>query len=292
MGRPPDFGGFSDVDATGGAPDYAGYLDSVRDVGAVAEWKERSFALLELHPGAMVLDVGCGTGDDVRALAARVAPGGRAIGVDASAAMVAEARRRGEGAGVEFRVSDAVRLELPDASVDAARCERTLQHLDRPAGAVAELARVVRSGGRVVVAEPDWETLVVDPGDAATGREVARAAAGRVRSGRVGRRLRGMLVDAGLAEVEVTARVLIVLGLAQAHMLFDIDGALDEAVAAGRVTSAAASAWREVGARADGRGRHLAAMTAFMAWGRVADGGRGPTRRSTLAPHGATGQQG
>jgi SAM-dependent methyltransferase len=269
VGRPPQFGGFSDVDATGDAPDYADYLDAVRGLDAVAEWKERSFALLEPRPGAVLLDVGCGAGNDVRALAARVAPGGRAIGVDASEAMIEEARRRGGGPAVEFRVADVANLGLADASVDAARCERVLQHVDRPEDAVAEMARVVRTGGRVVAAEPDWGTLVVDPGDADTGREVARAAAERVRSGTVGRRLRGMLIDAGLVEVDVTARVLVVTGAASAAMLFDIGGALEHALASGRVTAAAADAWREEAARAESAGRHLAAMTAFMAWGRV-----------------------
>ncbi len=269
MAQPPEFGGFSDVDATGDHPGYAGYLDAVRGVGAVAEWKERSFVLLEPRPGAVVLDVGCGTGEDVRALAARVAPGGRAIGIDASAAMIEEARRRDDGTG-EFRVGDATRLDLPDAAVDGARAERTLQHLVRPGDAVAEMARVVRPGGRVVVAEPDWETLVVDPGDPATGRQVARAAAGRVRSGTVGRRLRGMLMAAGLTEVDVVARVLLVTDGPRAELLFDLGGALEGAVAAGAVDRPAAAAWRQEVARAAAEGRQLAAMTAFMAWGRVA----------------------
>ena len=269
MGRPPEFGGFSDVDATGEPGGYAGYLDAVRDVGAVAEWKERSFALLEPRPGAVLLDVGCGTGDDARALAARVAPGGRVIGIDASAEMIGEARRRGPAAGLDLRVGDAARLDLPDGVVDGARAERTLQHLDRPEAAVAELARVVRPGGRVVLAEPDWGTLVVDPGDPALGRALARSAAERVRSGTVGRRLRGLLVAAGLAEVEVAARVLLVADAARARLLFDLDGALEHAVAAGRVERAVADSWRADVDRAAGEGCHLAAMTAFMAWGRL-----------------------
>lgn len=269
MERPPQFGGFADVDASGAPEGYAGYLDAVRDIGAVAEWKERSFGLLEPRPGAVLLDVGCGTGDDVRALAARVAPGGRVIGVDASAAMVDEARRRGAGPGVAFTVADAARLGLSDDAVDAARAERTLQHLERPADAVAEMARVVRPGGRVVVAEPDWETLVVDPGDPETMRAVARAAAGRVRSGTVGRRLRGLLRAAGLVEIDVSARVLLVPDAARAQLLFDIDGALERAVEVGQLDPAAAADWRDERAIAAARGDHLAAMTAFMAWGRV-----------------------
>lgn len=269
MGRPPEFGGFADVDGSGAAEGYAGYLDAVRDVGAVAEWKERSFALLEPSPGAVLLDVGCGTGDDARALAGRVAPGGRVIGVDASAAMVEEARRRGEGPGVEFLVADAARLGLPDDAVDGARAERTLQHMERPEGAVAEMARVVRPGGRVVIAEPDWETLVADPGDAATMRAVARAAAGRVRSGAVGRRLRGLLGAAGLVDAGVVARVLVVPDAARAQLLFDIDGALERAVDAGWVRAAAAAEWRDAWSERAAAEGCLAAMTAFMAWARV-----------------------
>lgn len=268
MGGPPEFGGFSDVDATGEPGGYAGYLDAVRDVGAVTEWKERSFALLEPRPGAVLLDVGCGTGDDVRALAARVAPGGRVIGIDASAAMIDEARRRGAPGAGDFRVGDATRLDLPDDAADGARAERTLQHLDSPEAAVTEMVRVVRPGGRVVLAEPDWATLVVDPCDPALGWELARAASERVRSGTVGRRLRGMLVAAGLADVEVAARVLLVPDAARARLLFDLDGALERAVAAGRVARGDADSWRSDVDRAAEEGRHLAAMTAFMAWGR------------------------
>lgn len=269
MARPPEFGGFSDVDASGAAEEYARYLDAARGLGAVAEWKERSFALLEPRAGDVLLDVGCGTGDDARALAERVAPGGRVIGVDASAAMVEEARRRGAGAGAEFRVADAARLGLADASVDGARCERTLQHLARPAEAVAEMARVVRPGGRVVAAEPDWATLVADPGDPDVCREVARAAVARVRSGTVGRALRGLLLAAGLQGVGVVARTLVVTGADSAELVFGLAGALDAAVAAGRVSPAEAERWR-----ADGAGDRLAAMTAFMAWGTVTERGR------------------
>ena len=270
MRRPPDFGGFSDVDDTGAPADYAAYLDRVRDVSPVGEWKERSFALLEPAPGAVLLDVGCGTGEDVVALAQRVAPGGRAIGVDASAAMIDEAMRRAAGAAspVDLHVCDARRLDLPDASVDGCRTERTLQHLERPQEGVAEMARVLRPGGRIVLAEPDWGTLVVDPGDPAIGRDVAAVAAERVRSGTVGRRLKRLLVEAGLTEVGVIARTLVVTDLTQALLLFDLDGALTRAVELGRVNPARAAGWRADLVRADAEGRHLTAMTAFMAWGR------------------------
>lgn len=268
MGTPPGFGGFSGVDATGEPARYADYLAQVRDMEAVREWKGRSVELLEPRPGMVLLDAGCGTGEDVAALAARVAPDGRAIGVDASRAMVEEARRRAHGRLCEFLLGDLARLPLPDASVDGARCERVLQHLDDPARAAHELARVVRPGRRVVLAEPDWGTLVIEGGDPVLAGEVALAAARTVRSPAVGRALRRLLVEAGLADVGVAARTLVLTDRDAAEQLLGLEHARGRAVADGRVGEAAAEHWRAGFAAAAERGVALAAMTAFMAWGR------------------------
>jgi SAM-dependent methyltransferase len=270
--RPPDFAGFAEIDRSGAPDDYAAYLDGVREVAAVAEWKQRSFALLRPRAGAELLDVGCGTGEDAIALAALVAPGGRVVGIDASAAMIDEARRRAAGAAPapDLRVGDAQRLDLADASFDGARAERTLQHLERPGDAVAEMARVTRPGGWVVAAEPDWGTLVVDAPDSQAGREVAGAAAARLRSGGVGRTLRRLFLDAGLAEVELVARTLLVTDRARSEMLFDLSGAAARAVGEGRLDEGRASAWLAGVDRVAADGRLLVAMTAFMACGRRA----------------------
>ncbi|HSJ73520.1 MAG TPA: methyltransferase domain-containing protein, partial [Miltoncostaeaceae bacterium] len=248
MAGPPEFTGFSDVDRTGRAGVYADYLDRVRGLEAVAEWKERSFVALAPRPGAVLLDVGCGTGEDARALAQRVAPGGRAIGVDASEAMVAEARRRAAEAGergVEFLRSDVRSLALPDGAVDGCRAERVLQHVEDPAGAIAEMARVVRPGGSVVAAEPDWGTLVIASRDPEAAAEVAAAACRRLRSGLVGRALRRLFAEAGLAEVAVAGRTLVVTDRARADMLIDLEGAVRRAVDDGRLSARRAASWLE-----------------------------------------------
>ncbi len=269
--RPPAFGGFSDVNATGASGEYASLLDAIRAQPAVREWKERTFAALEPRPGAVLLDLGCGTGEDVLALAARVAPGGRAIGVNASAAMVAEARRRAAGAGaaVEFIHAQANALTLPDGAADGARVERVLQHLDDPGGAVAELARVVRPGGHVVAAEPDWGTFVIDSHDPAVAALVAAAAARLFRSPDVGRTLRRRFLEAGLERVEVTTRALVISDRAASDMIFDVPGAVRRAVEDGDIDPEQAAAWLDATARAGEAGRGLASLTAFMAVGQV-----------------------
>jgi ubiquinone/menaquinone biosynthesis C-methylase UbiE len=76
--------GFTEVDRTGEAPSYARHLDYMSAKEPVQDSKRRSFDALELVAGNTVLDVGCGTGDDIRALAALVGREGRVTGIDKS----------------------------------------------------------------------------------------------------------------------------------------------------------------------------------------------------------------
>lgn len=268
-GRPPDFGEFSAVDR-GDSAALRAYLDAVGADEAVARWKELSFDLLEPRPGAVLVDLGCGPGDDARALAARVAPGGRVVGIDASRSMIAEARSRSGIGDVEFVVADAAGLPLDDGTADGCRCERVLQHVDDPGAAVAEMARIVRPGGVVVAAEPDWGTLVVDGGDAETGAVVAAAAMSRVRSPAVGRSLRRLFLEAGLSEVEVLARTLVLTDGGRAEMLLGLRDAADCAVARG-LDAGSAAAWVAAIDAGAAQGRFTAAVTSFLAHGRVGD---------------------
>ncbi len=269
---PPAFGGFSDVNGTGAPGEYAALLDAVRAQPAVQDWKERTVAALDPVPGAVLLDVGCGTGEDVRALARRVVPGGRAIGVDSSEGLVAEARLRSAGevvGAVEFLRADAHGLPLASGSVDGARVERVLQHLADPGRAVAEMARVVRAGGRVVAAEPDWGTLVVDSDDPWVAGRVAAAAAHRLRSPAVGRTLRRLFAEARIEDVQVTATSLVITDGPAAATVFDLRGAAWRAVEDGDLAPDRAAAWLDGVARASTAGRGLASLTAFLAVGRA-----------------------
>ena len=104
--------------------------------------------LLDPLPVSTVLDAACGTGRHSGYLAAR---GHRIIGVDRSAAMLARARAKLPQS--DFREGDLEALPLASASVDVAVCALALVHLAEPDRAVAELARVVRPGGRVIISD-------------------------------------------------------------------------------------------------------------------------------------------
>ncbi|MCB4821489.1 class I SAM-dependent methyltransferase [Roseicella aerolata] len=94
-------------------------------------------------PGRRLLDLACGTGA-VAAEAAR--RGAEVLGLDFAPAMTAEARRRHPG--IDFRVGDAEAIPLPDAAMDTVICAFGMLHMDRPERVLAEIARVLRPGGR------------------------------------------------------------------------------------------------------------------------------------------------
>jgi len=108
-----------------------------------------------LRSGEQVLDVASGTGLVSFAAARSVGPAGSVLGVDLSGAMVDAARHRASEREVHnatFARMDAEALALPDASVDVALCALGLMYVPDPAQALREMRRVLRPGGRLVVA--------------------------------------------------------------------------------------------------------------------------------------------
>src|SRR5436853_1315348 len=144
---------------------------NVAPVMRSADTLGRLLDLIPAGPGARWLDAACGPGLVARGLAARV---GEVHGVDMTPAMVEVARREAaaEGIGnVVFSVGDATALELADASFDGAVTRFSLHHIPLPGRVVAELARVVRPGGAVVVAD---HITSADAGEAAWHQEIER----------------------------------------------------------------------------------------------------------------------
>ncbi len=102
----------------------------------------------QFAPSDVVLDVGCGDGAHLRALAGRI---DRGVGVDLSPRMVQRARRQTRDASLQFRIGDAERLDsVPSASVDTVLCVGVLEHLLHPARALRQAVRVLKPSGRIV----------------------------------------------------------------------------------------------------------------------------------------------
>ncbi len=156
---------------------------------------------LGLQPGETVLDLGSGAGIDVLIAARKVGPGGRAIGVDMTPEMLAAARANAAAAGLanaEFRSGRLEELPIEAASVDAVTSNCVINLVPDKGAVFAEVARVLRPGGRLVVSD-----IVLDGELPAAVRDDLLAWVGCVAGAERRERYFELLAAAGLGEVEV-----------------------------------------------------------------------------------------
>ena len=182
---------YSDVDASEDPAAAVSWMDTMSAWPDVRAYKERTLELVADWRGA-ILDVGCGVGDEVRAL------GEGAVGLDTSMAMLETANERG---GV-FVQGDVHSLPFDYDSLGGVRTDRVLQHVDDPGLALDELVRVLARNGVIVLAEPDQATLKIWGTDRDLTPSVLRFRTDvGVRNGRIASRLAPLLHSLGVRSV-------------------------------------------------------------------------------------------
>lgn len=236
-----DVSSFGRVDEQSDPDYFVRFVDEANAMPGIVQVEEVATAELRIEPGMRVLELGCGTGDDSRALAELVGPTGEVVGIDASEAMITVARRRTDGTGlpVTFHVGDAMQLDLPTDSFDAVRCERLLVHVPDPAGVLGEMVRVTRPGGRVVVVDVDMDCMPLDLPrlDRDLLRRAVHGMADAMATGQIGRQLPRRFREAKLEAVTYRAAIISMPYSFTSHM---VAGALLGATSIGAITEAEA----------------------------------------------------
>ncbi len=173
-------------------------------------WREDMAALFEpadVKAGHTVLDFGCGPGYVAIEMARRVGATGHVHGVDLNERFIDSATSRAQVAGVADRISfhhvTDGRPPLADASVDRVICKNVLEYVPDAPAQIAELMRVLRPGGKIHLLDSDWAFVVVQPWEPDVVREFFAAAAPAFREPYIGRKLPGLLTDAGFEQIRV-----------------------------------------------------------------------------------------
>jgi demethylmenaquinone methyltransferase/2-methoxy-6-polyprenyl-1,4-benzoquinol methylase len=221
--------GFQTVDEAAKAQKVRGVFDSVASkydvmndlmsMGLHRAWKAYTVAVANLRPGDRVLDLAGGTGDLARAFAKKVGPNGTVVHTDINEAMLQRGRDRllDEGVVLPTVICDAEVLPFPTASFDLVSVAFGLRNMTHKDRALAEMNRVLKPGGRLLVLEfskiapplakaYDWYSFNILPrigklvaGDADSYRYLAESI--RMHPGQA--ELKAMMKSAGFAHVDV-----------------------------------------------------------------------------------------
>jgi ubiquinone/menaquinone biosynthesis C-methylase UbiE len=206
MGSKSKFIGFSDVDGSENSAHFVDCLNEQYAKDSVLRLnKQRTLELIDVHEGQTVLDAGCGVGFDAIQMAALVGQTGRVFGIDNSEDMITTAKSNATHLDLPLtlRTGDIYRLEFQDNYFDRCRVDKTFQHLSDPKAALGELIRVTKAGGKILIADPDHDSLIIDTPYADVNNRFIRFRSDHMPQGGIAHQLYGFCKEFGLINVNV-----------------------------------------------------------------------------------------
>ena len=133
------------------------FFDTFLFRGKLRELRQRTADLARIQPGEQVLDVGCGTGTLAMEVEQRVGATGRVFGIDPGTQQIARARSKAaqRNLSIEFQIGVIEHLDFPDQTFDVVLSTIMMHHLSDSLKrqGLAEIARVLKPGGRLVIAD-------------------------------------------------------------------------------------------------------------------------------------------
>ena len=232
--------------------------------------KQRTLELADIQPGHIVLDVGCGTGVDALQMAAQVGNSGHVFGIDFSQAMVVAAEENAApfNLPLTFQQSDIYKLSFDDNFFDRCRADKTFQHLSDPREALEELVRVTKPGGKIVIADPDHDSLIIDTPFADVNYRFARFRSDHMPQGGIAHQLYGMFQELGLVDVCVEPLTRVYTDYEEKKVSSPYLEEIYFAQKHGAVTLAEADEWANYLQSAVENGRFLCLQTYIITTGR------------------------
>jgi arsenite methyltransferase len=244
-------------------------LEATYQTPDVIAQRAATLRALALQAGERVVDVGSGPGLLAAEMATQVGPAGRVIGLDLSDSMLALSRQRSGGLAtsrcLSFLKADAARLPFADGTFDVAVSTQVYEYVPDVPAALAEVHRVLRPGGRVLILDTDWDSLVWAAGDQARMQRLLEAWVERFADPQLPRSLSWQLEGAGF---QVERREVLVLfnpeydpdtySVANGQIMADF------AVAQGRMRREEVEAWMRDLQRLGEEGRYFFSLNRYL----------------------------
>jgi arsenite methyltransferase len=244
-------------------------LEATYQTPDVIAQRAATLHVLALQAGERVVDVGSGPGLLAAEMATQVGSDGRVIGLDLSDSMLALSRQRYADLAVSsylsFLKADAVRMPFADNMFDVAVSTQVYEYVPDVPAALAEVYRVLRPGGRVLILDTDWDSIVWAAGDQARMQRLLEAWVDRFADPHLPRSLAWQLQDAGF---QVERREVLVLfnpeydpntySVANGQIMADF------AVAQGRMPREEAEAWMRDLKRLGSQGRYFFSLNRYL----------------------------
>jgi SAM-dependent methyltransferase len=220
---------------------------------------------LDLEAGEDVLSLGCGPGFEPAELAEAVGPEGHVHAIDRSEAMLALAERRcGDYQQVSLTEADVTDVPLGDGSVDAATAVQVYAYVEALDAALEELYRVLRPGGRAVVYDTDFDSLVWHSTDSERTERVLDAFDDHCPRPHLGSRLGPRLRDVGLTVERVEPNSILNTQLEDTFSYHLMEATRDYVVDRGLIAAEEADAWVEDLERVDENGEAFFNLTQYL----------------------------
>ena len=244
--------------------DFLDFLDKREDIRNL---RSEAAKRMRLNAGQKALDLGCGIGGATFPLAEITGSTGLAAGVDISLAMVEAATSRAKGrVGVEFKTGEACAIPYPDNFFDAARCERVFLYLADRIGAIREMKRVVKPGGRIVLMDTELDSTAVYSKKLALTRKLTSIVSNTMPNPNSARDLPALARQAGLKDLKAET-----FAISTPHEFFMkvMAGSLAGAVEKGIVPAAEVEEWLDEQAELQAHGDFFQAWLYMMVSGTI-----------------------
>jgi SAM-dependent methyltransferase len=263
------YNGFSDVDGSDDPSSYIDYLVQSNANEQMRATKQHLISVLNLQRGDHVLDAACGVGHDAQTLSRLVGRAGLVVGIDKSKAMIQVAKKRTHrlNLSLEFHVCDAHRLNYPQETFDGSIIFGAFTLFEHPSEVLTQILRVLKPGKRLVVMEPDWDTLVISTDDEDSDSLLINILRQSVRHSGIAHRLPTLFRQVGFEKVTVRAAALTVSDYRFANQAWGIESNIDCSRKTGVISPAKADRLLSLLKSPENRKRFFGAFMAFAVFG-------------------------